>query len=159
LNLQSQGHELNSELQAASQALGERLRRLRKANGLSLRQLAEGAGTSASFLSQLERGLTGASTSTLVRIANCFSTSISELFGGGEGPRHSVMRPHERPTLQLCNGQRKLLLGSRPVHAGSNTDLKVMIQPPRPEHDAIAILLVGGDPVANQLIEFRDHRD
>ena len=115
MNLPLPDHELSSELQAASRALGERLRRLRKANGLSLRQLAEGAGTSASFLSQLERGLTGASTSTLIRIANCFNTSISELFAAGEGPRHSVMRPHDRPTLRLCNGQRKMLLSRRPL--------------------------------------------
>ena len=51
------------------------------------------------------------------------------------------------------------LLGSRPVLAGSNTDLKVKIQPPAPEQDAMAILVVGGEPVARQLIEFRDHRD
>lgn len=51
------------------------------------------------------------------------------------------------------------LLGSQPVHAGSNTDLRVMIQPPPPEQDAMAILIVDGEPVARQLIEFRDHRD
>lgn len=115
MNLPLQGPGPVSEPQAASRALGERLRKLRKANGLSLRQLAEGAGTSASFLSQLERGLTGASTSTLVRIANCFNTSISELFAGTESPRHSVLRPPERPMLQLRNGQRKMLLSRRPL--------------------------------------------
>ena len=115
LNLTSQDYWPTSEPQAASRALGERLRKLRKANGLSLRQLAAGAGTSASFLSQLERGLTGASTSTLIRIANCFNTSISELFASAESPRHSVLRPHERPTLQLRNGQQKMLLSRRPL--------------------------------------------
>lgn len=115
MSLPSQDRWPTSELQAAGRALGERLRKLRKANGLSLRQLAEGAGTSASFISQLERGLTGASTSTLMRIANCFNISISELFAEGDSERHSVMRPHQRPTLQLREGQRKTLLSRRPL--------------------------------------------
>ncbi len=95
--------------------MAERLRRLRKANRLSLRQLADATGTSASFLSQLERGLSGASTSTLIRIANCFGTSISELFAGAEGGRDPVLRRHMRPALPVTNGQRKMLLSRRPL--------------------------------------------
>lgn len=95
--------------------VAERLRRLRKANGISLRQLAEATGTSASFLSQLERGLTGASASTLIRIANCFGTSISELFSGSEGPRDPVLRRAQRPALPMTDGQRKTLLSRRPL--------------------------------------------
>ncbi len=102
-------------LNATSRVLGAKLRRLRKANGLSLRQLADAAGTSASFLSQLERGLTGASTSTLMRIANCFHTSLSELFADAEATRSPVMRQGERPLLQMLNGQRKTLLSRRPL--------------------------------------------
>lgn len=95
--------------------VAERLRRLRKANGISLRALAEATGTSASFLSQLERGLSGASTSTLIRIANCFGTSISELFAGAEAGANPVMRRAERPQLPMLNGQRKMLLSRRPL--------------------------------------------
>jgi transcriptional regulator with XRE-family HTH domain len=95
--------------------VAERLRRLRRANGLSLRQLAEATGTSASFLSQLERGLTGASTSTLIRIANCFGTSISELFSGAETTRDPVLRRAQRPALPVTDGQRKMLLSRRPL--------------------------------------------
>lgn len=95
--------------------MAERLRRLRKANGLSLRQLADATGTSASFLSQLERGLSGASTSTLIRIANCFGTSISELFSDAERGQDPVLRRAMRPSLPAMNGQRKILLSRRPL--------------------------------------------
>lgn len=95
--------------------VAERLRRLRRANGISLRQLAEATGTSASFLSQLERGLTGASASTLIRIANCFGTSISELFSGTENGRDPVLRKAKRPMLPVTLGQRKMLLSRRPL--------------------------------------------
>ena len=91
--------------------VAERLHRLRKANGISLRKLAEATGTSASFLSQLERGLTGASTSTLIRIANCFGTSISELFSGVETGQNPVLRRAQRPSLPVMNGQRKFEVG------------------------------------------------
>lgn len=98
-----------------ARVVAERLRRLRKANGLSLRQLAEATRTSASFLSQLERGLTGASTSTLIRIANCFGTNISELFAGAEDRQGAVLRRADRPALPVMNGQRKMLLSRRPL--------------------------------------------
>ncbi|MFV0473163.1 MAG: helix-turn-helix domain-containing protein [Pikeienuella sp.] len=99
----------------ARRLVADRLRRLRKANGLSLRQLAEGIGTSASFLSQLERGLTGASTSTLIRIADYFGANISELFADGESARDPVLRRSRRPALPVMNGQRKMLLSRRPL--------------------------------------------
>ncbi len=101
---------------AVHMLVANRLRKLRKANGLSLRQLSKAIGTSASFLSQLERGLTGASTSTLIRIADCYGTSISELFDEtGISDRHPIMRKHERPVLQAMHGQKKELLSRRPL--------------------------------------------
>ena len=99
----------------ASRLVAERLRRLRKAHGFSLRQLAEATGTSASFLSQLERGLSGASTSTLIRIANCFGCSIADLFAGTDNPQHPLLRRKDRPSLPVMNGHRKMLLSRRPL--------------------------------------------
>lgn len=95
--------------------VAERLRRLRKASGFSLRQVADATGTSASFLSQLERGLTGASTSTLIRIANCFGCSIAELFNGTEGPQDPVLRRRDRPGLPPVDGHHKTLISRRPL--------------------------------------------
>ena len=95
--------------------LTEKLRQLRKASGYSLRQVAEATGTSASFLSQLERGLTGASTSTLMRLANCFGCSISELFASAETSRDPVLRRASRPALPVLEGHRKMLISRRPL--------------------------------------------
>lgn len=104
------------ETPKAYTVVGERLRKLRRANGLSLRQLSELTGKSASFISQLERGLSGASTSTLIGLANCFGTNISELFDeAGASEDNPVMRKHERPSLPEMHGQRKTLLSRRPL--------------------------------------------
>lgn len=99
----------------AQRLMAERLRRLRKANGLTLKQLADAAGTSASFISQLERGLTGASTTTLMRIANCFGCSLSELFSNAHDPKNPVLRRAERPALPVVDGHRKMLVSQRPL--------------------------------------------
>lgn len=95
--------------------LAAKLRQLRKASGYSLRQVAEATGTSASFLSQVERGLSGASTSSLMRLANCFGCSISELFAAAEISRDPVLRRAERPALPELEGHRKMLISRRPL--------------------------------------------
>lgn len=106
---------ITADIADPQRLLAERLRRLRKASGLSLRQLADATGTSASFLSQLERGLTGASTSTLIRIANSFGCSIAELFAGTDVPQNPVLRRRDRPSLPEMSGHRKMLLSRRPL--------------------------------------------
>ena len=60
--------------------LGQRLKSLRLGRRLSLRELAEMTGTSASFISQLERGLTGASTASLNQMASALGVSVAMLF-------------------------------------------------------------------------------
>lgn len=105
-----------AKTQAEVQAgLGERLRRLRKARQMSLRQLGEIIGTTASFISQLERGLTGASTGTLMRIADAFGVSIAELFDDRSVPAHRVLKRSLRPALPIAEGCRKTLLSERPL--------------------------------------------
>jgi transcriptional regulator with XRE-family HTH domain len=105
-----------AKTQAEVQAgLGERLRRLRKARQMSLRQLGEIIGTTASFISQLERGLTGASTGTLMRIADAFGVSIAELFDDRSAPAHRVLKRSLRPALPIVEGCRKTLLSERPL--------------------------------------------
>jgi len=99
----------------ARAGLPERLRRMRMARHMSLRQLGDMIGTSASFISQLERGLTGASTSTLMRIANAFEVSIAELFDDSPVPAHRVLRRSRRPALPMTEGCHKTLLSQRPI--------------------------------------------
>jgi DNA-binding transcriptional MerR regulator len=79
---------------------GRPLRRLRQARGLSLRQSAELTHLSVSFLSALERGLTGASIATLQRVTAAYGATLSEVFGApASGER--LVRSRQRPVLRL----------------------------------------------------------
>jgi DNA-binding transcriptional MerR regulator/quercetin dioxygenase-like cupin family protein len=78
------------------------LRRLRAQRGISLRQASELTGISVSFLSALERGVTGASIATLQRLTAAYGTTVLELLGGpGEGGADRLVRAHERRVLRL----------------------------------------------------------
>lgn len=76
--------------------LGRTIRELRKKKAFSLKDLAELSGVSVSFLSQVERGVTSPSISSLMRIAHSLdctigglleSKAVSRLVRRGEGPR------------------------------------------------------------------------
>lgn len=96
--------------------LAARLKRFRLARRLSLRQLGELTGTSASFLSQLERGRCGASTSTLVQIAVALGISVADLFEERSASTHTVLKRSQRPALPELGGCRKTLVSQRPIH-------------------------------------------
>lgn len=99
----------------AHQVLGMRLKSLRLARRLSLRDLAEATGTSASFISQLERGLTGASTASLNQMASALGVSVAMLFEESATQHHGVLRRSERPSLPPSDGCRKMLLSRPPL--------------------------------------------
>ena len=106
--------DLNDHSEALRKLAG-RIRGLRTARKLSLRELANLCGTSASFLSQLERGLTGASTSTLNQLASALGISVAELFEERSASVHRVLKRSQRPALPPTHGCRKTLLSARPV--------------------------------------------
>jgi transcriptional regulator with XRE-family HTH domain len=60
--------------------LGERLRTIRQARSLTLRQVAEGTGLTVSFLSRLERGQTGVTVESLLRMADTYGVSMVDFF-------------------------------------------------------------------------------
>ena len=64
------------------QAIGEVVRAARKAQDLTLKQLARRTGLSVSLLSQIERGESSASISSLYKIARALALKMSDLFGG-----------------------------------------------------------------------------
>lgn len=66
-----------------SSPLGSHLRAMRTRARLSLREVARRAGLSASFISSLERGTSGASVAALVRLAGAYGTSVGVLVDGG----------------------------------------------------------------------------
>lgn len=106
----------------AHQMLGQRLKSLRLGRRLSLRELAELTGTSASFISQLERGLTGASTASLNQMASALGVSVAMLFEDSAAGQRGVLLRSERPSLPPSDGCRKMLLSRPPL-----SDMEVYI--------------------------------
>lgn len=96
-------------------AVGEKVKAFRTARRMSLRTLGDATGTTASFLSQLERGLSGVNISTLMRIAEALGISLTDLFEDAEPPVGRVLRKAERPALPPAEGYRKMLLTRRPI--------------------------------------------
>jgi len=85
---------------------GRLLRRMRTRRGLTLREAAGRCGLSVSFLSALERGVSGASVATLQRLTAAYGTTMLELFGGGRAvPAERVVRADGRTALDLAGGQ------------------------------------------------------
>lgn len=81
---------------------GPRLRELRHRAGLSLREASRLSGLSAGFISAIERGASGASVATLQRLTAACGATLQDLFG--EAPRGRLVRPQERPVLELGEG-------------------------------------------------------
>jgi transcriptional regulator with XRE-family HTH domain len=84
--------------------LHEQVRILRKQRGMSLRQLAEATGLSAAMLSQVERGTTDPSLSTIRKLAAVLGADMATLFA--EPPPADVhhSRPGRRPLLSAGVG-------------------------------------------------------
>jgi DNA-binding transcriptional MerR regulator len=60
---------------------GERLRQLRLRLGKTLEEVAEATGLTASFISKLERGISGASITSFNTIAKAYGVSAHDIFG------------------------------------------------------------------------------
>lgn len=94
--------------------LGPRLRAYRQMRKMTLRQVAEVAEVSAGFLSQLERGASGASIPTLHVIAEALGLTLADLFSAEPPPAHRVLRRTERPVIHAA-GVDKYMLTRRPL--------------------------------------------
>lgn len=78
------------------------LRERRVGRGLSLREASRRTGLSVSFLSALERGVSGASVATLQRVTAAYGTTMLELFGSADDrPGRRLIRPEERQVLRV----------------------------------------------------------
>ncbi len=80
--------------------LGQRIRKLRTAHGQSLADVARGTELTESFLSRLERGMTGVTVDTLRRIAAFWNAEIVDLLERDAGPAPIVIRGGSGPALQ-----------------------------------------------------------
>ena len=111
-------------------ALGPRLRRMRQERGQTLEQAAAAVGLSASFLSELERGQSGASMATLHRLLAYFGTTFAALLqrpggrvarvkraGGGRSVRN-----HGVTVEQLADGQAMMEPQLFTIEAGAGSE-------------------------------------
>lgn len=81
---------------------GRLLRHLRQAQGLSLRDAAAASDLSVSFISSIERGVSGASVATLQRLTATYGTTLAALLAGPDTTsRDRLMPAGERPVLRL----------------------------------------------------------
>jgi transcriptional regulator with XRE-family HTH domain len=97
--------------------LGERLRAIRLLRRRTLKDVALAAGVSESFLSQLERGRTGASVASLQRLAAALGIEVSDLFASDGLPRPRVLRREARQPVVWGHLGRKALLTPKPFHS------------------------------------------
>jgi transcriptional regulator with XRE-family HTH domain len=91
-------HSANQE--SISDSLGVRMRARRKALGLSLKSLSERTGVSASFLSQVERGIVSPSIQTLVAVSRALEVPIYHFLLETPDP---VVRHDRRSRLIMPN--------------------------------------------------------
>jgi transcriptional regulator with XRE-family HTH domain len=76
--------------------VGRRIRELRKEKGLTLRALSDLTGRSIGFLSQVERGQSSISLTTLRELAASLGRPMAEFFGQLDG--ELIDRPPDQPT-------------------------------------------------------------
>lgn len=87
--------------------LGADLRALRKCRGLTLEGLAAQLGVSVGWLSQVERDISNADTTTLKRMAEIFNVPMSLFFGTPQGPaaeRGQIVRASDRRSIGESDG-------------------------------------------------------
>jgi transcriptional regulator with XRE-family HTH domain len=104
-----------TEQSSGSVELGARIKQFRLGRKLTQRQVAEFAEVSVSFLSQLERGVCGASIPTLSVIGKALGLSVADLFSDEPASNHRVLRNDERPQIKTSSGATKFMLTRRPL--------------------------------------------
>ncbi|MCR4792843.1 MAG: XRE family transcriptional regulator [Lachnospiraceae bacterium] len=67
--------------------IGQKVKNLRNKNGLTQEELATRCELTKGFISQLERGQTAPSVSTLEDIVECLGTNLSDFFGDDTDPK------------------------------------------------------------------------
>jgi DNA-binding transcriptional MerR regulator len=100
------GGSVRPTIDAEGRRDGRPLRRIREERGLSLREASLRSGLSVSFLSALERGVSGASVATLQRLTAAYGTTLHELFGAPDDDSpHRLVRAGERRALRLGSSE------------------------------------------------------
>ncbi len=85
---------------------GSQLRAIRQAQGMTLREAATRSGLSVSFISSLERGVSGASIAALRRLLDAYGRTVGELLAGDAPASGRLVRPDARRVLDAGRGVR-----------------------------------------------------
>jgi transcriptional regulator with XRE-family HTH domain len=101
------------EPDAGSVALGEKLRTLRQESDLTLQTLALAVGVSQSLISQVERGLTSPSITTLRRLAAALNVPVAAFFLGEHATTSGGDEKLDGQQIIVRRGDRKGLRVSR----------------------------------------------
>jgi len=80
--------------------LGDRLRARRQELRLTLKEVALGSGLSVGFISQIERGITSPSLSSLVSVARVLRMEVGEFLAQPK-PQGPITRHHQRPVYAV----------------------------------------------------------
>jgi transcriptional regulator with XRE-family HTH domain len=105
-------------------SLGKRIRGARLERSMTLENLAKTAGVSKSVLSQVERGTTNPTLSTLWNVAKALALDPLELFGGdgpalqGEDGRESLISLVDSPVIDNQAAKYRLVILNAPELAG-----------------------------------------
>ena len=91
---------------AGESSLGAKVRQIRRSRGLTLQALATDAELSESFLSSLERGESGASATSVARIADALNVPQSVFSSGPQPADRYVERAANRRGTSLAGGVR-----------------------------------------------------
>ena len=97
--------------------VGARLRTIRRLRRRTLKEIADAAGLSESFLSQVERGRTNVSISSLQRIASALGVDVSDVFVYDGATRPRILRRDSRTNVAWPALGRKALLTPKPFHS------------------------------------------
>ncbi|HHZ09955.1 MAG TPA: cupin domain-containing protein [Rhizobiales bacterium] len=117
-----------AERKEGAEALGPRIRDRRRALGLTLNEVAIGSGLSVGFISQIERGITGPSLSSLLAISRVLAVDISYFLSqpAADGPS---TRHDQRVSYGVGNAQRSYERLSA-AFAGSTLSGLIIHEPP-----------------------------
>lgn len=107
--------------------LGLRVRELRRLRSLTTRELADHAGISASMVSQIETGKTGASVGSLRRIAAGLGVPLAEFFLDGASPAQNAAR-HTAAVVRRTRRKRLVLPESHVRYELLTPDLRWNIE-------------------------------
>jgi transcriptional regulator with XRE-family HTH domain len=136
-------------LSVDAQTIGAGIRRERRARQLTLAQVSEKTGLTIGTLSQIERGVSDPSLSSLRRIAWAFGVPMFRFLVGSEPPQVVLRRDHRR-TIRSIGGEIEYQMVSEATDGESYEVMAAVVRP-----GVIDPPVPGGHPYEETLVVIR----